>query len=85
MGLDRLAAEGHFLSGRTPEYSLAGLDDGMSTFDDDNIAFDFFDEPETVETTRRGRRRGPGAAATARGARRCALRRGSFRSRGSSG
>jgi hypothetical protein len=29
----------------------------MSTFDDDNIEFDFFDEPETVETTRRGRRR----------------------------
>ena len=29
----------------------------MSTFDDNNIEFDFFDEPETVETTRRGRRR----------------------------
>ena len=28
----------------------------MSTSDDDNIAFDFFDEPETVETTRRGRK-----------------------------
>ena len=35
----------------------------MSTFDDDNIAFDFFDEPETVETTRRGRK----ARAPARG------------------
>jgi hypothetical protein len=32
----------------------------MSTFDDHNIAFDFFDEPETVETTRRGRRRPQG-------------------------
>ncbi|HEY5058982.1 MAG TPA: hypothetical protein VII51_08175 [Gaiellaceae bacterium] len=29
----------------------------MSTFDDDDIEFDFFDEPETVEATRRGRRR----------------------------
>ncbi|MGZ4354952.1 MAG: hypothetical protein ACXVZ4_15570 [Gaiellaceae bacterium] len=29
----------------------------MSTFDDNNIEFDFFDEPETVETTRRGRRK----------------------------
>ena len=29
----------------------------MSTSDDDIIEFDFFDEPETVETTRRGRRR----------------------------
>jgi hypothetical protein len=29
----------------------------MSTFDDDDIEFDFFDEPQTVETTRRGRRR----------------------------
>jgi hypothetical protein len=29
----------------------------MSTFDDNDIEFDFFDEPETVETTRRGRRR----------------------------
>ncbi|HXY79966.1 MAG TPA: hypothetical protein VEH55_01235 [Gaiellaceae bacterium] len=32
----------------------------MSTFDDHNIEFDFFDEPETVETTRRGRRRPQG-------------------------
>ena len=29
----------------------------MNTFDDNDIEFDFFDEPETVETTRRGRRR----------------------------
>ncbi|MGD0712638.1 MAG: hypothetical protein ABSB24_00415 [Gaiellaceae bacterium] len=29
----------------------------MSTFDDNDIEFDFFDEPETVEATRRGRRR----------------------------
>jgi hypothetical protein len=28
----------------------------MSAYDDDNIEFDFFDEPETVEATRRGRR-----------------------------
>ncbi len=28
----------------------------MSTFDDDDIEFDFFDEPETVEATQRGRR-----------------------------
>ena len=28
----------------------------MSTFDDDNIEFDFFDEPETVEASQRGRR-----------------------------
>jgi hypothetical protein len=28
----------------------------MSTRDDDEIEFDFFDEPETVEATRRGRR-----------------------------
>jgi hypothetical protein len=27
----------------------------MSTYDDDNIEFDFFDEPETVEATRRRR------------------------------
>ncbi|MGZ4395842.1 MAG: hypothetical protein ACXVZ2_10825 [Gaiellaceae bacterium] len=29
----------------------------MSTYDENDIEFDFFDEPETVETTRRGRRR----------------------------
>jgi hypothetical protein len=29
----------------------------MSTFDDENIEFDFFDEPETVEATRRPTRR----------------------------
>jgi hypothetical protein len=29
----------------------------MGTFRDNDIEFDFFDEPETVETTRRGRRR----------------------------
>ena len=29
----------------------------MNTFDDDNIEFDFFDEPETVEAPTRGRRR----------------------------
>jgi hypothetical protein len=28
----------------------------MSTYDDDDIEFDFFDEPETVEATQRGRR-----------------------------
>src|SRR5438874_12862028 len=28
----------------------------MSTGDDDDIEFDFFDEPETVEATQRGRR-----------------------------
>jgi hypothetical protein len=28
----------------------------MSTYDDDNIEFDFFDEPKTVEATQRGRR-----------------------------
>ena len=28
----------------------------MSTHDDDEIEFDFFDEPETVEATQRGRR-----------------------------
>src|SRR5581483_5005826 len=27
----------------------------MSTYDDDDIAFDFFDEPETVEATQRRR------------------------------
>jgi len=52
-----LAAEASFPLWAHAEYSLAGLDYGMSTVDDDNIEFDFFDEPETVETTRRGRRR----------------------------
>src|SRR5258707_8256137 len=28
----------------------------MNTYDDDDIEFDFFDEPETVEATQRGRR-----------------------------
>jgi hypothetical protein len=37
------------------QYSLAGLR-GVSTRDDDEIEFDFFDEPETVEATQRGRR-----------------------------
>ena len=27
----------------------------MSTYDDENIEFDFFDEPETVEATQRRR------------------------------
>src|SRR3989442_9251032 len=55
MGLTRWPPEGCFLSGRTPEYSLARAADGMSTHGDDNIEFDFFDEPETVETTQRRR------------------------------
>jgi hypothetical protein len=43
---------------------LPGLSTGsgraMSSYDDDNIEFDFFDEPETQEAPGRGRRRRPG-------------------------
>ena len=63
----------------------------MSTYDDDdNIEFDFFDEPETVEATQRRRLPrlempgGRGAAASARRGLRCRRRRGSSRSPGSS-
>ena len=61
----------------------------MSTHDDDNIEFDFFDEPETVEATQRRRLprlESPAAAAAASGrrARRCARRPASSRSPGSS-
>src|SRR6476469_3598881 len=55
MDLPRWRREGHFLSVRSPEYSLARPADGMSSHDDDNIEFDFFDEPETVEATQRRR------------------------------
>jgi hypothetical protein len=55
MGLDRLAAGGLFpLLTATQVRSPA--DTGMSTYDDDEIEFDFFDEPETAEATQRGRR-----------------------------
>src|SRR5438067_13507030 len=62
MGLDSLAAGGLFplqaearlQSGSTLGWSDTGT--GMSTHDDDeNIEFDFFDEPETVEATQRRR------------------------------
>src|SRR5206468_11803536 len=52
----------YFLSGRRSEYSLGRPPDmtgrdGVSTHDndDENIEFDFFDEPETVEATQRRR------------------------------
>src|SRR5207249_2565868 len=41
---------------RWPRYSLARPPDGMSTFDDENIEFDLFDEPETEEASRPRRR-----------------------------
>ena len=62
----------------------------MSTYDDENIEFDFFDEPETVEATQRrrlaaaGAARRPAAAASGRRGRRCGRRPGSCRSPGSS-
>jgi hypothetical protein len=31
------------------QYSLGGLRDGVSRFNDDDLDFDFFAEPETVE------------------------------------
>ncbi len=47
----------------------------MSTFDDDDIEFDFFDEPETVEATQRGRRLPrPGGRGAGGGARRPPMR-----------
>ncbi len=53
MGPDRLAAEGSFpLSAPGP----SKVPDHVSTYDDDEIEFDFFDEPETAEATQRGRR-----------------------------
>src|ERR1700712_2317812 len=53
IGLHRLAAGGSF-----PLYLMTRVqaDEPMSTYDDDDIEFDFFDEPETVEATQRGRR-----------------------------
>ena len=62
----------------------------MSTYDDDDIQFDFFDEPETVEATQRRRlprleRSGPAEAATSVPRGRPVKRRpGSSRSPGSS-
>ena len=62
----------------------------MSTYDDDDIEFDFFDEPETVEATQRGalpRLDRPAARrrrASGRPGRRCGRRPGSSRSRASS-
>src|SRR5258706_9453816 len=53
MGPDRLAAEGSFpLAAPGP----SKVPDHVSTYDDDEIEFDFFDEPETAEATQRGRR-----------------------------
>jgi hypothetical protein len=46
----------------------------MSTRDDDDIEFDFFDEPATVEATRRGRRGRTGDGGSGDGPRRPSMR-----------
>ena len=53
----------------SPARAGVGLAPDVSTYDDDDIEFDFFDEPETVEATRAGRAggSGPAVAATVRG------------------
>ncbi len=56
IGPDRLATGGLFPLLTESPSTVAFHDGPMSSDDDDDIEFDFFDEPETVEATQRSRR-----------------------------